>query len=145
MADIGTFLFSDPISKHLKGVMDYESFRSEVTTANLVNADTPGYRARKVQPDFGKILEEISSPQSMQSNIRMASTNPGHIQQPNVNAQVTEISSVKGKSVSMDNNTVNQDEENRALAESQLQYEAAIQIFRTRGKLVNMAITGNIG
>lgn len=121
--------------------MDFQQFRAEVIASNLANEDTPGYKARRVMPDFGKILEETCGVKSIQNNLRLATTDSRHMPADgSYVAEVAEISEVKGASIRVDQNTVNSDEENRLMAEAQISYETAITIHKLRGSLINMAI-----
>lgn len=69
-----------PLFQAMGAKMNYLEKRQEVISQNIANADTPEYRAHDLtKVDFGSVLEDL-----MQSNrVRMETTQPGHMPQPN--------------------------------------------------------------
>jgi flagellar basal-body rod protein FlgB len=106
----------DPLSSNLERYMDLLSARQKLVVSNIANADTPGYKTRDI--DF-------------QSEFRNA-IDAG---QP----QAAEVSGLKTKN---DGNNVNIDRESRLLAENDIRFSIASNLFKSRLKFLRSAIQG---
>jgi flagellar basal-body rod protein FlgB len=104
----------DPLASNLERYMDLLSARQKLVVSNIANADTPGYKTRDI--DFQSELRSAIDP-----------TRP----------QAAEISGLKTKN---DGNNVNIDRESRLLAENDLRFSIATNLFRSRMKTLRMAI-----
>src|SRR5947209_920795 len=63
-----------PIFSMLRTRMNWHQERQRLLAENVVNADTPGYRARDLAPlDFGRHVEQASG------QLQLALTSPAHL------------------------------------------------------------------
>jgi flagellar basal-body rod protein FlgB len=92
--------------------LSYLSARQEVISANIANADTPGYQTRDVELEFSSALAEARD-------------------------AVVEVPGLTSKN---DGNNVSIDREARLLAETTIRFNVAAQILRTEIKNVRNAI-----
>jgi len=114
------------------------SKRLEVLASNLVNADTPGYKARDI--DFCTALNEASS--TTDAN-QLKTTRAGHISLgsgiSNVNFEVQYRIPTQP---SRDGNTVEAEVEQAEFARNATQYQASLQFLGGRFQGLRKAITG---
>ncbi len=114
------------------------SKRLEVLASNLVNADTPGYKARDI--DFRTALNEASS--TADAN-QLKTTRAGHISLgsgiSNVNFEVQYRIPTQP---SRDGNTVEAEVEQAEFARNATQYQASLQFLGGRFQGLRKAITG---
>jgi flagellar basal-body rod protein FlgB len=106
----------DPLSFNLERYMDLLSARQKLVVSNIANADTPGYKTRDI--DFQSEFRNAIDP-----------TQP----------QPAEVSGLKTKN---DGNNVNIDRESRLLAENDIRFSIATNLFKSRLKFLRSAIQG---
>jgi flagellar basal-body rod protein FlgB len=104
----------DPIAGRIERYMDVLSARQKLVSANLANADTPGFRTRDV--DFQSEFRKLASGEPVSS---------------------VEVS---GLTVRNDGNNVNLDREARLLAENALRFNLASNLLRSQLRSVRLAI-----
>ena len=104
----------DPIAGRIERYMDVLSARQKLVSANLANADTPGFRTRDV--DFQSEFRNLASGEPVSS---------------------VEVS---GLTVRNDGNNVNVDREARLLAENALRFNLASNLLRSQLRSVRLAI-----
>ena len=133
----GLFNFSD---KHQIESLTQRNRRSEVITANIANAETPGFRAfgydfEKQLQDLAKMNEpiavKVSDPRHMRNNFTKAD---GSIS-PDVYVRPTE-------SVDEDGNTVDMDLEMAQLAQNQILFKTAVETLNRKIGTLKYAING---
>jgi flagellar basal-body rod protein FlgB len=107
----------DKLSKDLERYMDLVSMRQKLVTANIANADTPGYRTQDI--DFQSELRKLT-----------AGERPELIQVPDLK-------------VKNDGNDVSIDRESRLLAENALRFRLASALLKDKFNLVKQAIQGD--
>ena len=102
----------------LTSFLDVVAQRHQAITNNISNIDTPGYRTKDV--DFRGLLREAGglSPASLQPRMR----------------------EVQGLMERPDGNNVSLEREGLALADTQLQFQAATQLLRSEFHRLQMAI-----
>jgi flagellar basal-body rod protein FlgB len=93
--------------------LSYLSARQEVISANIANADTPGYKTKDVETEFSAAFAE---------------------------ARDAAFSEVPGLTAKNDGNNVNIDREARLLSETTIRFNLAAQIIRTDIKNIRAAI-----
>ena len=133
----GIFNFSDKLQMES---LNQRSRRSEVITANIANAETPGYRAFGY--DFEKQLQDLAK---MNEPIAVKVTNPRHLKnnftqadgsmKPDVYVRPTE-------SVDQDGNTVDMDTEMAQLAQNQILFRTAVETLNRKIGTLKYAING---
>lgn len=113
----------------LENVIRAANMRQKVISSNIANSDTPGYKARDIK--FDNFLKD---------EIRMATTNPGHMNNTAGKGPAAHI--VVSDSLSWgDRNNVELNAEVAKMTENSLMHEAAIKILNTKMKMFRSAIT----
>ena len=122
--------------------MQLRARRAELLTANLANADTPGYKARDI--DFKTILQEAAG---VDSTTRMQVTDPRHIARPGIG--IHPGGSAGGPAAyrvpeqpSLDGNTVDTQIEKAEYMENALSYQTSLRLLDGRVRGLLSAIKG---
>jgi flagellar basal-body rod protein FlgB len=104
----------DPIAGRLEHYMDLLAHRQKLVTANIANADTPGYRTQDLdfQAEFASLLPGA----------------PPRVVHP------------EGLMVKNDGNDVSLDRESRLLAENAMRFNLAANLLKGQMNLVKKAI-----
>jgi flagellar basal-body rod protein FlgB len=121
----------------LTASLHLRSARHNLLTANVTNADTPGYRPRDVQ--FAGVLQAIAHsaepPAAPAGGLTLVSTNPHHQQAPD-SSLYTYLDESTAAGEALDRNQVDLDAEVTHLVENTLQHEASLMLLsRTLGGL----------
>ncbi|MGA3167008.1 MAG: flagellar basal body protein [Terriglobia bacterium] len=111
--------FETPTLHRLEQYLDLVAFRHELISSNLANVDTPGYRTQDV--DFASEMRRAGLRQ----------------EDDPVAPRVKEI---KGLIERPDGNNVSLDRESLALARTQLQYRAGVELLRNELHTLQAAI-----
>ncbi len=109
----------DPISQQLEKYMDLVATRQKLVTANIANADTPGYRTKDI--DFQFEFQSLA------------------------NGEAPDIVEVPSLKVKNDGNDVDLDREARLLSENSLRFTFAANVLKDEIKDVRSAITDTQG
>lgn len=73
-----------PLLQAMGAKMNYLETRQKVLAQNIANADTNGYRPKDLsEVDFGTVLQDLTG----DGKVRLATTDPGHMGQPDSTAQ----------------------------------------------------------
>ncbi len=104
----------DPVASRLEHYLDLVSHRQKLVTANIANADTPGYQTKDIDFQF-----------EFMSLVRGSA--------PNAVA-------VGGLKTKNDGNNVSVEREARLLSENALRFNLATSLLRTQIKAVRTAI-----
>ena len=116
------------------------SARAEVLSANIANADTPGYKAKDL--DFSAALQQAQS--GIESGFSLATSNERHIS-PALSSGLT--SSVKYRNPDQpdtgDGNSVDVQRERSAFLENGLEYQASLEFLNSRISGLLKAIKGD--
>ncbi|MFD0669565.1 flagellar basal body rod protein FlgB [Ramlibacter sp. MAHUQ-53] len=111
--------------------------RQQVLSANIANADTPGFKARDF--DFAAALADARAGQA--GPVAAATTRAGHLAPP---ARVDEAQ-LKWRNpdqASLDGNTVDLDRERANFADNAVRYEATLRFINGHVKTMLSAISG---
>jgi flagellar basal-body rod protein FlgB len=133
----GLFNFSDKLQMES---LNQRSRRSEVITANIANAETPGFRAfgydfEKQLQDLGKMSEPVAVKVSDPRHLRNNFTKVDGSITPDVYVRPTE-------SVDEDGNTVDMDTEMAQLAKNQILFRTAVETLNRKIGTLKYAING---
>ncbi|MBN4073753.1 flagellar basal body rod protein FlgB [bacterium AH-315-E07] len=129
--------FENAIGIHADA-LSLRSKRLEVLAANLVNADTPGYKARDI--DFRSALNAASTDISAK---QLKTTHAGHIGSGVGSSNSDfEIKYRIPTQPTMDGNTVEAEVEQTEFARNAAQYQASLQFLGGRFQGLRKAITG---
>lgn len=104
----------DPIAERMSHYLDLLADRQKLVTANIANADTPGYHTKDI--DFQFEFQSLVAGQ-----------------QPNV----VEPEGLKTKN---DGNNVNMDREMRLLSENSLRFNFVSQVLKGEARSIRLAI-----
>ncbi|MCP3952521.1 MAG: flagellar basal body rod protein FlgB [Desulfobacterales bacterium] len=132
-------LFGGTVSV-LEKVLDFRSRRHNVIISNVVNADTPGFKAFDIVMD-----EEVDRLNARASDgLHMAGTNPAHfstgIQDTGgIRTEYIEHDKLINKG---DQNTVDLDRSMSKLAENNLMYNAIAQTITKKFRMLKEVIKG---
>lgn len=114
--------------------------RAEVLSANIANADTPGYKAKDL--DFSAALQQAQS--GMESGFSLATSNERHISST-LSSGLT--SNVKYRNPDQpdtgDGNSVDVQQERSAFLENGLEYQASLEFLNSRISGLLKAIKGD--
>ncbi len=133
----GLFNFSDRLQMESLGLRNR---RNEVVTANIANAETPGYRAfgydfEKQLQDLGKMNDPIGVRTNNPSHMRNSFTKADGSLTPDVFVRPTE-------SVDEDGNTVDIDTEMAQMAQNQILYRTTVETLNRKIGMLKYAING---
>ena len=127
----------DPI-QFGEAALKLRAYRQELISSNLVNADTPGFRAKDIQ--FGDVLKQTLDNKLPSAGVSLATTNARHIGGVKSSAINTEFrSSVQP---ALDGNTVDPDVERSEFMKNSFFTEATLSFLSTSIKTRISAITG---
>ena len=114
--------------------LDWCVRRHRIISSNVVNRDTPGYRATDV--DFKKVMEQIDS----QAEQVIRKTNPVHL--PGLSGGASRVLTVKDAPEGLDGNSVNLSEEMARLVENNFMYQALLKHVNRKLQGLKIAIRG---
>ena len=124
----------------LEKVMDFRSRRQNVIISNIVNADTPGFKAFDIVMDeeMGRIASGTGG------GLRLESTNPAHFSTADDTSGGIRVKYVQQEKMinKGDKNTVDLDRSMTSLAENNLLYNALAQTISKKFKMLKSVISG---
>lgn len=114
--------------------------RQEVLSANIANADTPGYKARDF--DFESALREAVGTRGVPRlpDVSLALTATGHIPASARGTAEAQLLYRQPLQPSLDGNTVDMDVERVAFADNTLRYQASTTLISSRLKSLLSAV-----
>ena len=110
--------------------------RQQMLSANIANADTPGYKA--VDFDFTRALRENLAG----TRVTQRTTAPGHIVARSASADAPSPSESDAVQPSQDGNTVDMDKERARIADNAVRYEATLKFINGQIRTLLSAIQG---
>jgi flagellar basal-body rod protein FlgB len=121
-----------------EAALKLRSYRQELIASNLVNADTPGYKAKDIA--FGDVLRQQMAGASKEAGLRLSITNSRHL-----SVSASSDPSVQYRQAvqpALDGNTVDPDVERTEFAKNSFMTEATLNFLSStiRGRL--SAISG---
>jgi flagellar basal-body rod protein FlgB len=129
--------FVDKTTDALAASLRFRQVRHNVTSANIANAETPNYHAKKV--DFE---DALASALDMDGKNKMATSNSGHFASgANANPS-TDIYENPDVAVNNDGNSVDLEKEMSALTENSILYKSALQLINKKMAAIKYAISG---
>jgi flagellar basal-body rod protein FlgB len=123
------FTLFGPTQQLLMAAMRVRGARHELLTANIANADTPGYRPRDL--DFTTALRSLVEPDEQTTGETgnqgtLVSTHPQHLQPAGTSATLIGGEEAEGK---LDRNQVDLDHEITQLTENALLQETSLTLL----------------
>lgn len=131
-----------PLFAMLKGRMNYFSARQRVIAENVANSDTPGFTPRDIAaPSFEQAMRAARTGPGGHAGVGgLARTNPAHIAGP-AGGQASPFTPERSpdSETRQDGNSVVLEEEMLKMAESRMNYDAAISFYQKSLNLLRMA------
>ncbi len=126
----------DPIVGNLKASLRARNTRQEVITGNLANADTPGYRSKRVEFEA-----ELNAMVTGKAGTTMTRTDGGHISAGGKQKGIANVQEADSDlSVGLDGNSVSRETEMARMAENQMLYRASAKALARHLAMVRYAI-----
>jgi len=119
--------------------MNFRQLRQDLTTSNIANADTPGYKAMRV--DFEKALQAAADTEgtnAMTGSSGKHFSEGGGVGVESVNAEIYEEPDI---TYNNDLNTVDVESEMKTLAENQILYDATTKLLNKQIGMLKYAIS----
>ncbi len=131
-----TINFNKALGIHEHALM-FRTKRAEVLANNLVNADTPNFKARDI--DFRRVLESQISGSTNQA--RLMATNSKHIGHT-AGSFSPELMYRIPMQPSLDGNTVEEQVEMSKFAQNSMEFQASFQFLNSKFRGLRNAIKG---
>lgn len=128
---------NDKTMKALAASLNFRQMRQEVISSNIANADTPGYKAKRV--DFEAALARALD---VDGEMQMNTADPEHFDVGNggFNNLEPEIYEDGNGVVSEDGNTVDREQEMAKMVENKILYDAAVQLLNKKLGMLKYAV-----
>ena len=128
----------DKLMQFQTDALRLRSYRQELLSANIANADTPNYKARDF--DFATALKEAANGRSS-GNLALATTSPRHLS-GGLQGGPTRLLYRTPAQASVDGNTVEMDVERAQFSDNAVQYEASLAFITNQIKMLTAATQG---
>jgi len=116
-----------PTYSLLSKVLDLRSQRHSLISSNIANADTPGYKAGKIQFE-----DELNKIMPSNNRLQLKRTCEQHLPQTDLEKIKPEVVLESGAVQRVDGNTVDLEKEIVDMSKNQLMYGALAQILRKK-------------
>lgn len=126
----------DPIIGALNTSLNLRLHNQGVISSNIANADTPGYKAKKMEFE-GALRDALN----MDGGLKQAKTHAGHAGLEPTDPVNPVIYDDPNGVESLDGNTVDRAAEMAAMAENQLLYDASTEMLKRKLGMLKYAIT----
>src|SRR3984957_11098663 len=128
----------DKTTSALGASLNYRLLRHDVTAANIANAETPGYHAKKI--DFEDALARAVDLDGMNS---LTTSDPEHfaLGTASVGKERVDVEDNPEADVNPDGNTVNLDKEMATMTENSILYKAALTLINKKMAMLKYGIT----
>jgi flagellar basal-body rod protein FlgB len=128
----------DKTSQALGASLNYRLLRHNVTSANIANAETPGYKAKSV--DFEDALARAVDLDGMN---KLTTSSPVHFAMGSsaIGKERVTVEDNPEADVNNDKNTVDLDKEMVTLAENSVLYKAALTLINKKMAMLKYGIT----
>lgn len=127
----------DKTFKALEASLKFRQLRQELISSNIANAETPGYKAKKVE--FEEALARALDTDE-QMNMKVEDGRHFNVGNGGFNNLQPEIFEDPNGIVSMNGNTVDRDKEMAEMAENKIMYDASVQLINKKLALLKYAI-----
>ncbi len=127
----------DKTFKSLEASLKFRKLRQELIASNIANAETPGYKAKKI--DFEEALARALDTDE-QMNMKVNDDRHFNVGNGGFNNLQPEIYEDANGIVAMDGNTVDRDKEMAEMAENKIMYDASVQLINKKLALLKYAI-----
>jgi len=127
----------DKTTQSLGASLNYRLLRNDVTSANIANAETPGFKSKKV--DFEDALARAVD---LDGKNELSTADSGHfaIGTSSIGKERVEVEDNPEADVNPDRNTVDLDKEMSTLAENSILYKAALTLINKKMAMLKYGI-----
>jgi flagellar basal-body rod protein FlgB len=127
----------DSTMKALEASLKFRQMRQELISSNIANAETPGYKAKKLSFE-----EALARALDVDGELSMKSEDGQHydVGGGGFNNLEPEVSENPNGVVSEDGNTVERDKEMADMAENQIMYNASVQLMNKKLGLLKYVV-----
>lgn len=125
----------DLTMRGLNAVMNFRLANQNVISSNIANADTPGYKAQKMEFE-----DALRNALDVSGRLAMEASDPSHFVKADPGHIDPEIYDNPNGVVHLDGNTVDRNVEMVSMAENQIQYDAATEMIRRKIGMIKYAI-----
>jgi len=126
----------DNTTNLLAKVMALRARKAEVISENIANIDTPGYKAREVT-----FMDQLQDALGKSDDLPLLKTDKAHLPVSGSISDVEPLIKIQESPLAgFDQNTVDLDHEMAALAENNLDYNAAVQMLHKKLNILKNAI-----
>lgn len=128
----------DKTMQALAASLNFRQMRQEILSANIANADTPGYKAKRL--DFEEALQRALD---VDGNMEMLTSDDKHfdVGSGGFDNLQPEIYEDPNGIVSEDGNTVDRDAEMAKMAENKILYDSAVKLLNKKIGMLKYTIT----
>lgn len=126
----------DSTIQGLGTAMDLRLVNQNVISSNIANADTPGYKSKKVEFE-GALRQALA----VDGNLQLEGDGPGHIVIQGADPVTPAVADDTNGVESLDGNTVNRSEEMAKMVENQLLFDAAAEMLKKKIGMLKYSIT----
>ncbi|MCJ9429026.1 flagellar basal body rod protein FlgB [Kordiimonas marina] len=132
-----------PIMAALRQRMRWLNQNQTVLSENVANADTPGYKAKELsKQDFSGLVDNLSgsSSKGSVSHVALRVTEPGHMSLNGGMAGDSHVIQSKIEDESPTGNTVVLEEQMMKVADNQMKYGVAVNLYKKNMGLLKIAL-----
>ncbi len=131
-----------PLMAALKKRMSWLNTNQAVLSENVANADTPGYKAKRLEKqDFSQLVNDLSAPGKQQPKMSMRTNHERHITADGSTAGGSyRVQKEKDGEESLVGNNVVLEEEMLKVADTQMQYGLVVNLYKKNVGLLKMAL-----
>ena len=133
---MGDNLF-DKTTQALGASLNYRLLRHNVTSSNIANAETPGYKAKVVEFE-----DALARAVDLDGAAAATTSHPDHVPvSPMIGRERVTVEDNPDADVNNDKNTVDLDKEMTTLAENSVLYKAALTLINKKMAMLKYGIT----
>ena len=133
---------SIPIMAALKKRMHWLNTNQSVLSENIANADTPGYKNKELEKqDFSSLVGSMSGGEAAKTSAsQLKTSNARHIGGAGSSGGSVSAKESKGNEEALNGNSVVLEEEMLKLADNQMEYGMAVNLYKKNMRLLKIAM-----
>jgi len=138
---------SIPIMAALKKRMHWLSNNQSVISENIANADTPGYGAKELEnQNFSSLIDGMSQGSASKTNgAQMRTNHSRHMNVGGSSSGSNAVKEAKDGEEALNGNSVVLEDEMTKLADNQMQYGMAVNLYKKNMRLLKIALGKGAG
>ncbi len=125
----------DSTIQGLNTALNFRLANQNITSGNIANADTPGYKAKKLEFD-----DALRNALDVSNKLPMEASDPAHFSKADSGHIDPQIYDNPNGVIHLDGNTVDRAAEMVSLAENQIHYDAALELVRRKIGMMKYSI-----